>query len=178
MSTYRRTPVQAVPLMLGKRTRGPVLPDGLTSAQGSFAHHVSEGLSLSEAFRLSHQADKMKPATIHRRASELYARAEVQARVAQICEAKRKGSLHDAARALEYSLIRLQREAEGAETDGARIRAIELIMRHHGLLSDQPKAGPDPLASMSAADLRQRIQERLLAALGPVIDGSIEPPSS
>ena len=178
MSTHRRTPVQAVPLMLGKRTRGPVLPDGLTSAQGAFAQHVSEGLSLSEAFRLSHQAGKMKPNTIHNRASVLYSNPKVQARVAEIREAKRVGSLHDAARALEYALVRLQREAEGAETDGARIRAIELIMRHHGLLSDQPKAGPDPLASMSAADLRQRIQERLLAALGPVIDGSIEPTSS
>jgi hypothetical protein len=120
----------------------------------------------------------MKPATIHNRASALYAKPEVQARVAQIRESKRVGALHDAARALEYALVRLQREAEGAETDGARIRAIELIMRHHGLLSDQPKAGPDPLASMSAAELRQRIQERLLAALGPVIDGSIEPTSS
>lgn len=178
MSTHRRTHPPTVPLMLGKRTRGPVLPDGLTAAQAAFAHHVSEGLSLSEAFRMSHQADKMKPATIHRRASELYARAEVQARVADLREGMRANALHDAARALDYALVRLQREAEGAETDGARIRAIELIMRHHGLLSDQPKAGPDPLASMGAAELRQRIQERLLAALGPVIDGSIEPSSS
>jgi hypothetical protein len=78
--------------------------------------------------------------------------------------------MHDFAQAKDFALARLQHEAEQAEQPAARIRAIELIMRHHGLLSDKPHETLDPYKGLDAATLRNEIQSRLLAALGPVLD--------
>lgn len=78
--------------------------------------------------------------------------------------------MHDYAQAKDFALARLQHEAEQAEQPAARIRAIELIMRHHGLLTDKPQEAMDPYKGLDAATLRNEIQARLLAALGPVLD--------
>jgi hypothetical protein len=152
------------------RRRGPHLEDGMTDQQLKFCDKVAEGVSLTEAYRTCYVTDYMKPATIYNKASQLFARNEIRERVERIREKKREGSLHDASRALDFALTRLQHEASNAEQPAARIRAVELIMKHHGLLSDTPRDTPDPHAGMDAASLRREIQERLLSALGPVVD--------
>ncbi len=152
------------------RRRGPHLEDGMTDQQLRFCDRVAEGLSLTEAYRSCYVTDNMKPATIHTKASQLFGREQIRTRVERIREDKRRGSLHDAGRALDFALTRLQHEASNAEQPAARIRAVELIMKHHGLLSDTPRDTPDPHAGMDAATLRREIQERLLSALGPVVD--------
>ena len=119
---------------------------------------------------MCYQTDNMAHGTLYNKACLLYKRGDVREMVENIRHRKREGTLHDSARALDFALTHLQREATQAEQPAARIRAIELIMKHHGLLSDVPRDITDPHAGMTADMLRQAIQERLLGALGPVID--------
>ena len=57
---------------------------GLTPQQEAFARAVASGKSLSDAYRDAYHSDRMKPATINRRASELMAHGKVTARVAEL----------------------------------------------------------------------------------------------
>ena len=166
-----RLPLPAPMVTVRKRKqRGPVLSQGLTDSQERFAEAVAEGHSLAEAYRMCYQTDNMAHGTLYNKACLLYKRSDVRNRVEYIRQKKRDGTLHDASRALDFALTHLQREATQAEQPAARIRAIELIMKHHGLLSDVPRDITDPHAGMTADMLRQAIQEKLLSALGPVID--------
>ena len=152
------------------KQRGPLLAQGLTDSQQKFCEAVAEGHSLAEAYRMCYQTDNMAHGTLYNKACLLYKRGDVRDMVENIRHRKREGTLHDSARALDFALTHLQREATQAEQPAARIRAIELIMKHHGLLSDVPRDITDPHAGMTADMLRQAIQEKLLTALGPVID--------
>jgi hypothetical protein len=152
------------------KQRGPLLAQGLTDSQQRFCEAVAEGHSLAEAYRMCYQTDNMAHGTLYNKACLLYKRGDVREMVENIRHRKREGTLHDSARALDFALTHLQREATQAEQPAARIRAIELIMKHHGLLSDVPRDITDPHAGMTADMLRQAIQEKLLTALGPVID--------
>ena len=152
------------------KQRGPLLAQGLTDSQQKFCEAVADGHSLAEAYRMCYQTDNMAHGTLYNKACLLYKRGDVRDMVENIRHRKREGTLHDSARALDFALTHLQREATQAEQPAARIRAIELIMKHHGLLSDVPRDITDPHAGMTADMLRQAIQEKLLTALGPVID--------
>lgn len=166
-----RLPLPAPLVTVRKRKqRGPLLDKGLTDSQERFCEAVAEGHSLAEAYRMCYQTDNMAHGTLYNKACLLYKRSDVRDRVEHIRQKKREGTLHDSARALDFALTHLQREATQAEQPAARIRAIELIMKHHGLLSDVPRDIPDPHVGMTADMLRKAIQERLLSALGPVID--------
>jgi len=166
-----RLPLPAPVVTVRKpRQRGPVLSQGLTDSQERFCEAVAEGHSLAEAYRMCYQTNNMAHGTLYNKACLLYKRSDVRNRVDDIRQKKRDGTLHDSARALDFALTHLQREATQAEQPAARIRAIELIMKHHGLLSDVPRDITDPHAGMTADMLRQAIQEKLLGALGPVID--------
>lgn len=166
-----RLPLPAPLVTVRKRKqRGPLLDKGLTDSQERFCEAVADGHSLAEAYRMCYQTDNMAHGTLYNKACLLYKRGDVRDRVEAIREKKRQGTLHDSARALDFALTHLQREATQAEQPAARIRAIELIMKHHGLLSDVQRDVTDPHAGMTADMLRQAIQERLLGALGPVID--------
>ena len=166
-----RLPLPA-PLMTVRKPkqRGPLLAQGLTDSQQKFCEAVADGHSLAEAYRMCYQTDNMAHGTLYNKACLLYKRGDVRDMVENIRHRKREGTLHDSARALDFALTHLQREATQAEQPAARIRAIELIMKHHGLLSDVPRDITDPHAGMTADMLRQAIQEKLLTALGPVID--------
>jgi hypothetical protein len=152
------------------KQRGPLLAQGLTDSQQRFCEAVADGHSLAEAYRMCYQTDNMAHGTLYNKACLLYKRGDVREMVETIRHRKREGTLHDSRRALDFALTHLQREATQAEQPAARIRAIELIMKHHGLLSDVPRDITDPHAGMTADMLRQAIQEKLLTALGPVID--------
>jgi hypothetical protein len=167
----QRLPLPAPLVTVRKpKQRGPLLAQGLTDSQQRFCEAVADGHSLAEAYRMCYQTDNMAHGTLYNKACLLYKRGDVREMVENIRHRKREGTLHDSARALDFALTHLQREATQAEQPAARIRAIELIMKHHGLLSDVPRDITDPHAGMTADMLRQAIQERLLGALGPVID--------
>ena len=58
----------------------------LTPKQDKFARLVAEGKSLSEAYRLSYNAEKMKPETVNREAKALIDDPKISTRVNEIRE--------------------------------------------------------------------------------------------
>ena len=56
----------------------------LTSKQEAYAQAIVSGMTQADAYRAAFSAEKMKDATIHKRASELMADGEVTGRVAEL----------------------------------------------------------------------------------------------
>lgn len=146
------------------KTRGAILPGlGVTAKEEAFAQAVASGLSQSEAFRRSHDAEGMKSDTVHRQAVRVATRDRVRARIDQLLKEKEGVGLHDRRKALAWALERLQKEAESAETDGARVQAVALIMRHHALLTDRLEA--EHTDNRTSAELEAELKERLASLL-------------
>lgn len=143
--------------------RGPVLANGLTARQEAFAQGVAGGGSASASYRAAYDASKMADATVWARASGLLADGKVRARVDALLQEKARKGLHDRAKAAAWALERLQKEAESAETDGARVQAVALVMRHHGLLTDRIEA--EHSDKRTAAELETALRDRLAALL-------------
>jgi hypothetical protein len=149
------------------KTRGPVLPIGVTAKEEAFCRAVAGGASQSEAYRRSHDAGDMNQDTCSRQAVRVASRDRVAARIDQLLAEGQGSALHDRAKARAWALERLQHEAETAETDGARVGAISLIMRHHALLTDRVEQEQVETrdSSQLETELRQRL-ERLLKPTG------------
>ena len=64
----------------------------------------------------------------------------------------------------EYVLKRLASEAESAETDGSRVRALELLGKTVGMFTDRVEVEQDE--SKSAAELERDLEKRLRDLLG------------
>ena len=152
--------------------RGPTLPSGLTPKQEGFALAVAKGANLTEAYRLNYDCSGMKDETVWKHAWA----ASKHEKVAGMIEAERgrlqDNELHDAASAKAWALERLKIEATKAETDGSRVRAIELVMRHHGLLTD--KVVTQDITERPAAEIRAALEARLQERLGVTITAEAE----
>jgi hypothetical protein len=139
----------------------------VTAKEEAFCRAVAGGASQAEAFRRSHDAADMNQDTLWRQAVRVAARDRVRTRIDQLVREGEGNALHDRAKAKAWALQRLQHEAETAETDGARVGAISLIMRHHALLTDRQEVETADTRDSVAleTELRQRL-ERLLKPTG------------
>lgn len=133
---------------------------------------VAKGANLTEAYRLNYDCSGMKDETVWKHAWA----ASKHEKVAGMIEAERgrlqDNELHDAASAKAWALERLKIEATKAETDGSRVRAIELVMRHHGLLTD--KIVTQDITERPAAEIRAALEARLQERLGVTITAEAE----
>jgi len=110
------------------KTRGPILPIGVTAKEDAFARAVVlDGKSLSDAYRASHHADTMAPATVWRKASLVAARGRVRARMDALRAEKDRQTCDDAEVTRRYVIERLMHESLHALQASARIRALELL---------------------------------------------------
>jgi len=100
---------------------------GLTEKQEMFCRKVTEGMTLSDAYRFSYDASGMKDSTIWTKGSALMAMDKVADRVVTLQVDREAKSLHDAAQTRSFVLRRLREEASGGDTSAARIRALELL---------------------------------------------------
>jgi hypothetical protein len=148
------------------KTRGPVLPGlGVTAKEEGYCQKVADGHSASDAYRMSHDASGMKAESVHAQAVRIGARDRVRARIEEILEERKGETLHDRRRAASWALKRLQLEAETAETDGARVAAVSLIMRHHALLTDRQEV--EQADSRDALEIETALRQRLERLLKP-----------
>lgn len=155
-----------------KAGRGPTLPSGLTAKQEGFARLVASGENLTAAYRASYDCSGMADATVWRHAWELSRHGKVAAMVEAERARQMDTELHDAERARAWALERLKLEATKAETDGSRVRAIELVMRHHGLLTDRLAVRDE--TERSAAEIRAALEARLVERIGITITAEAE----
>jgi len=166
----KKTPGRVVAAV--KPGRGPTLPSGLTGKQEMFARLVAAGENLTEAYRQSYDAGGMTDATLWKRAWELSRTGKVAGMIEQERARLADTELHDAERARSWALERLKLEATRAETDGSRVRAIELVMRHHGLLTD--RLAVQDVTERTAAEIRAALEARLVERLGVTITAEAE----
>ncbi len=153
------------------KTRGPILPGlNVTAREDAFAKAVIlNGCSKTEAYRRTHDASGMTDATAWRQAQKVADRDRVRARMDELLQQKEGSALHDRRKALAWALERLQQEAETAETDGARVAAVSLVMRHHALLTDRTEdATAEP---RDAAEVERQLRDRLAKLLGTGTEG-------
>lgn len=152
--------------------RGPTLPSGLTPKQEGFAKAVGSGANMTEAYRQHYDTSGMMDETVWKAAWALSRNKKVAAMIEQERQRLQDNELHDAASAKAWALERLKIEATKAETDGSRVRAIELVMRHHGLLTD--KVVTQDVTERPAAEIRAMLEARLQERLGVTITADAE----
>jgi len=138
--------------------------DRLTAKQESFAQKVAAGSILSDAYRESYAAENMADKTVWSEACRLAQHPKVATRIRAIQADIEADHRTRAARREEYVLKRLQEEAEQAETDGSRVRALELLGKTVGLFSERIEIEQD--TDKSAAELEADLERRLAALLG------------
>ena len=148
----------------GKHLRVVGKEDKLTSKQEAFAMQVAKGAMLSEAYRDCYAADSMRDSTIWSEACKLAQNPKVATRIKAIQADMEQDRRTIERRREEWVLKRLTQEADQAETDGARIRAIELVGRTIGMFTDRIEQADD--AERSASDIEADLRKRLDRLLG------------
>ena len=138
--------------------------DRLTVKQESFAQKVAAGSILSDAYRESYAAENMADKTVWSEACRLAQNPKVATRIKAIQDENEQSRRVIALRREEYVLKRLQEEAEQAETDGSRVRALELLGKTVGLFTDKVEIEQD--TDKTAAELEADLERRLSALLG------------
>lgn len=138
--------------------------DRLTAKQEAFAQQVAGGAILSDAYRECYAAENMADRTVWTEACRLASNPKVATRIKAIQTDRESDQRMVRLRREEYVLKRLQQEAEQAETDGARVRSLELLGRTISMFSDRVEIEQDE--SKSAAELERDLEKRLRDLLG------------
>ncbi len=137
---------------------GQSIKGGLTAKQDAFAQGVANGQTLSEAYRASYSAEGMKDSSVWTEASKLMDNPKVSQRVLSIQKAQEDRTLHDQARLKRLVLERLHAEAMQAESDSARIRALELLGKSIAMFTDRVEQDD---TSRSAGEIETELQKKL-----------------
>ena len=138
--------------------------DRLTAKQEAFAQQVAAGAILSDAYRDCYAAENMADRTVWTEACRLASNPKVATRIKAIQTDRESDQRMVRLRREEYVLKRLQQEAEQAETDGARVRSLELLGRTISMFADRVEVEQDE--SKSAAELERDLEKRLRDLLG------------
>lgn len=139
-------------------------PERLTGKQEAFAQAVAKGAVLSDAYREAYDAERMKDKTIWEEACKLAQNPKVSARVKTLQAEMEEDRRTIERRREEFVLKQLQQEALQADTDGARVRALELLGKTVGLFSDRVEI--EQAGERSAAEIEAELQARLSRLLG------------
>ena len=138
--------------------------DRLTAKQEGFAEKVARGAVLSDAYRECYSAENMTDKAVWVEACRLASNPKVTLRVKAIQAEIEADHRTRAARREAFVLDRLQKECLEAETDGARVRALELLGKTVGIFTDRVEVEHD--GDKTAAELEADLEKRLAALLG------------
>ena len=138
--------------------------DRLTGKQEAFAQLVAKGSMLVEAYREAGYMPNGSDKTQWEAASRLMANSKVLARVKQIQADMEEDRRTIERRREEYVLKRLQEEAEQADTDGARVRSLELLGKTIGMFTDRVET--DDKTERAASDIEAELRQKLERLLG------------
>ena len=100
----------------------------LKAKQEAFCQYVAKGNSLSDSYRRSYNALKMKDSSIHRKASELHTLACVRDRIVELAKKEEEATIANRTECLQIST----RIARGSEKDSDRLKAVEILSRMQG----------------------------------------------
>ena len=142
---------------------GQSIKGGLTAKQEAFAQGVAQGKTLADAYRNAYDAENMKEASIYNEASRLMDHPQISQRVSAIQRATEERTLHDQARLKRLVLERLHQEATNAESDSARIRALELLGKSIAMFTDRVEQDD---TQRSSEDIEKELVEKLKRLTG------------
>jgi len=120
-----------------------------------------KGMSQADAYRSAYSADRMSSHAVHCEASLLAAHPEVAARVALHRQAVERSALTHSLTRRRWIVERLEHEAEHAQSDAGRVRALELLgkVTEVALFTERVEQIDSEL---SPDQLRDELQQRLL----------------
>ena len=131
----------------------------LTSKQSAFCRYVTSGSSLSEAYRKSYNASKMKPATVRREAHRLMRNPNVATTVERLEREAEvvlvEKTIADRKEVLE-TLTQIMRGQ--LEADSNKVRATQLLAQAHGILKDHALVSSK---ERSSEDIKSELERRL-----------------
>lgn len=131
----------------------------ITNRQIAFARDVVGGATLTDAYKNNYDTSNSKDQTIWSNACVLASNPKVKAKIQELYAEQDMDRSNIEARRREYVLKGLQVEAETAETDGARIRALELLGKTIAMFSDKEES--DNEDNRTADELEQEILQKL-----------------
>ena len=137
----------------------------MTPKQLKFAQMVANGQQLSDAYRAAYAAQAMKPSSVHVEASRIMKLKPVKDKVASLVAESDKRIVNDRIAKREAVLEELTRlMQEGQPSDTAKIRAAELLGKHHGIFAERVVIEPPEKTS---DELAAEINQILKAAGDP-----------
>ena len=141
--------------------------DRLTEKQEAFCQLVAKGKMLAEAYREAGYMPNGSDKTRWEAASRLMSgNSKVIARVKAIQADMEQDRRTIERRRSEWILKRLTEEAETAETDGARIRALELLGKSLTVSMFTDRIEQTDATERSASDIETDLRKRLDRLLG------------
>ena len=150
----------------GKHLRVVGREDKLTAKQEAFAMQVAKGAMLSEAYSDCYSADSMRDSTIWSEACKLAQNPKVTTRIKAIQADMEQDRRTIERRRSEWILRRLTEEAETAETDGARIRALELLGKSLTVSMFTDRIEQTDTTERTATDIEADLRKRLDRLMG------------
>ncbi len=110
--------------------------DGLTPQEAQACVYRATGLSQSAAYRRAFNVKRIKPETVWNKASKLFGRSEVQARVETLLRAARVEDIDSVGQAFD-DLLRLLAKAEADGNLTAAANLMRQRLQAHGILRDR-----------------------------------------
>jgi phage terminase small subunit len=137
----------------------------LTGKQSAFVQAILKGANQSDAYRAAYNAENMSASTVWNEASKLFANPKVAARITAGQARQEEVAVHSGA------ALRLHVEKElfdlttKAETDQARLRALELLgkLEKVGAFTERVE---QVASDASPEEVRVELEERLKKAFG------------
>ncbi len=110
--------------------------DGLSPQEAQACVYRAQGLSQSAAYRRAFNVNRIKPETVWNKASKLFSRSEVQARVGTLLRAARVEDIDSVGQAFD-DLLRLLTKAEDEGNLTAAANLMRQRLQAHGILRDR-----------------------------------------
>ena len=137
----------------------------MTPKQLKFSQMIAGGQSQSDAYRDTYDAKNMNPNSIHNEASRLMKNESVKRKVGALVKAADQKIVSERVATREQvleTLTSLMQEAQPSDTP--KIRAAELLGKHHGIFAERIVVGPP-----------ERTSDELAAEISQILKGARDP---
>ena len=137
----------------------------LTAKQERFVAEMIRGATQADAYRTAYSAEGMKPSAIYTEASLLVSHPESTKRLHAHQASVERSAVSSALSKRRWIVERLEHEAEHAQSDAGRVRALELLgkVTEVALFTDRVEQVDNDL---SPDQLRDELEQRLLKLVG------------
>ncbi len=136
----------------------------LTGKQLAYVQAILKGMNQSDAYRAAYSAQNMSSQAIWTEAGRLFRHPEVSRRITAGRAAQERQAVHSGASLrlhIERGLFDL---SQNADTDAARLRALELLGKSEKVGFFLDRSADVPAESLTENEIREQLAEKLKAA--------------